>query len=372
MAEYMSSGNTEHINFIMQQKTKKMKVRIRYMNSNELALGEISGYCTGGSIDISNSDMVRRSLCMDFVADSKLEISQSSPFWINKRLQIYTGIEDYKGNTYWFNHGIFVPTEPQTSVSLSGRTISLNALDKMSLADNPVLNTTKIEAKTPIASAIKGLGELYGETKFMMNNYDYNLPYDYEMSIGDSIQDAIKEVTNLYMNYETFYNTNGVLVFDQMKNRINDNVIWDFSGTNDFTISRQISADYTKVFNDFKVYGYYDDETALQPSAQITITDNTHPFSVANMGHKHSMVIEEDKYMTEEQCMERAKYEKQQAENLINNFSITTAPVYSLNDVNRVIKVSDNGNSYTCLIDSISYPLDINTAMTIGCHEIFV
>lgn len=372
MAEYMSSGNTEHINFIMRQKTKKMKVRIQYMDSKEMILGEINGFCTGGSIDITNSDMSRRSLKMDFVADRKLEIGQNSPFWINKRLKVFTGIEDYNKNVYWFNQGVFVPTQPETSVSLSGRTISLTAMDKMALANNPVLMSTKINVGTKIANAIKGLGELYGETKFMMSNYDYTLPYDYEMSAGDDIQDGIKELTNLYMNYETFYNTNGILVFDKMKNRINDNVVWDFSGRNDFTISRSISADYTQVFNDFKVYGYYDDKTALQPSYQITITDSSHPFSVENMGWKHSLVIEEDKYTTEDQCRERAEYEKQQAENLINNFSITTAPIYSLNDVNRVIDVSDNGNRYKCLIDSVNYPLDITSPMTIGCHEIFV
>lgn len=374
MAEYTNSG-IEHINYIMRQKTKKMKVRIQYMNSNEIVLGEVSGYCTGGSIDISNSDMVRRSLNMEFVADSKLEINQNSPFWINKRLKIFTGIEDYNKNTYWFDQGIYVPTQPETSVSVSGRTISLAAMDKMVLADNPVLTSTKISVGTPINEAIKGLGKLYGEKKFMMSNQDYKLPYDYEMAVGDGIQDAIKEITNLYMNYETFYNVNGYLVFDKMKNRYDDIVFWDFSGTNDFTISRSISADYMKVFNDFKVYGYYDDKTAKQPSAHITITEKeypNHPFSVEKMGWKHSFVVEEDKYTEDTQCLERAKYEKQQAENLINNFSIETVPVYSLNDVNRVINVSDNGNSYKCLIDSISYPLDISSPMTISCHEIFI
>jgi len=372
MAEYMSSGNTAHINLVMQQKSKKMRLKIQSLNAQDVVIGEVKGFTTGGSIGISNSDMVRRSLNLEFVADSKLEINNKSPFWINKRLRIYTGIEDYRNNIYWFDQGIYVPTQPETSVSLSGRTISLAAMDKMSLTDNPVLTTTKIAMGTPIANAIKGLAELCGETKFMMSNYDYTLPYDYEMTAGDGIQDAIKEITNLYMNYESYYNTDGFFVFDKMKNRLNDNVIWDFANENDFTISRSISADYTQVYNDFKVYGYYDDKTGKQPSYQTTITSASHPFSVNNMARKHSLVITEDNYLNQEQCRERAEYEKQQAENLINNFSITTAPIYSLNDVNRVIKVTDNGNRYTCLVDSISYPLDISSPMSIACHEIFV
>lgn len=370
-SEYVSN-NTNHINFIMKQKTKVVRMKIQSLDHNDNIIGEIKGYCTGGSLDISNSDMVRRSIDLQFVANSKLEINKNSPFWINKRLKIFTGIDDYKGNKYWFDHGIFIPTEPETSISLSGRTISLSALDKMVLADNPVLTTTKIAVNTPIATAIKGLAELYGETKLLVSNYDYNLPYDYEMSAGDNIQEAMRELTNLYMNYDIYYDTNGYLVYEKQKNRINDQPVWEFVNEKDFTISRQISADYTKVYNDFMVYGYYDDTKATQPSYHLTITDSSHPFSVSNMKRKHSLVVTEDNYLTTEQCKVRAEYEKKQAENLINNFSITTAPIYSLNDVNRVIKVTDNGNLYTCLVDSISYPLDVRSSMQISCHEIFI
>lgn len=370
-SEYVSN-NTNHINFIMKQKTKVVRMKIQSLDHNDNIIGEIKGYCTGGSLDISNSDMVRRSIDLQFVANSKLEINKNSPFWINKRLKIFTGIDDYKGNKYWFDHGIFIPTEPETSISLSGRTISLSALDKMVLADNPVLTTTKIAVNTPIATALKGLAELYGETKLLISNYDYNLPYDYEMSAGDNIQEAMRELTNLYMNYDIYYDTNGYLVYEKQKNRINDQPVWEFINEKDFTISRQISADYTKVYNDFMVYGYYDDTKATQPSYHLTITDSSHPFSVSNMKRKHSLVVTEDNYLTTEQCKVRAEYEKQQAENLINNFSITTAPIYSLNDVNRVIKVTDNGNVYTCLVDSISYPLDVRSSMQIDCHEIFI
>ena len=376
MAVYVDNS-IEHINFIMQQKTKKLKTKIQYMDYADRVLGEVNGFCTGGGIDISNSDMVRRTLKMDFVADSKLEIGQNSPFWINKRLKVFTGIEDYNKNIYWFNQGVFVPTQPETSVSLSGRTISLSASDKMVLAENPVLMTTKFLVDTPIHEAIMNLARLYGETKFMMAVQDLILPSDYEMSAGDDIQTAIKEITNLYMNYETFYNLNGVLVYDKMKNRYDDNVVWDFSGNTDFTISRNISADYMQVFNDFVVYGHFleeGDDAGIQVKHRITIEGEqyaSHPFSKENIGRLHSMVIEEDKYTNNEQCRARAEYEKQQAENLINNFSITTVPIYSLNDVNRVVNVSDNGKSYKCLVDSISYPLDVSSPMTIACHEIF-
>jgi len=250
----------------------------------------------------------------------------------------------------------------------------------MCLADNPFITTTRMDVNTPIADALKSLAKLYGEHKFMMDEDIVGddgprvLNKDYEYLAGDNIQEAMKEIANLYMNFDVYYNTNGYLVYEQQKNRKNDAPIWDFSGSDDFTIQRQITADYTKIYNDFMVYGYYNDDTAYQPTYQITLEGDAykdHPFSVENMGRKHSMVVEEDTYTTIEQCKKMAEYQKQQTENLINNFSITTVPIYQLNDVNRVVKVTDNGNSYTCLVDTISYPLDVSSPMTIGCHEIF-
>lgn len=398
------------INFIMRQKTKKMKLKIESLNLEDKVIGEIKGYCTGGTLDITNSDMIRRSLSLQFVANEKLEINNKSPFWINKRLRIHTGVENYNGDTYWVNQGVFVPTQPETSVSITGRTITLNAMDKMVLADNHLLDSTLISycanydynnetcrkscprnescsswAPIYMSDAIVGLAKHYGETQFSIVDKGYELPYNMEFSAGDVVQDCIKEVTNLYMNYECFYNTAGKLVFQEMKSRLTDIPVWDFSGSSDFTISRGITADYTKIYNDFKVFGYYDDDKATQPTWRIVMQDtveenppkNTkyvsgHEFSVEKMGRQHSLVISEDNYTTDEQCKARAEYEKQCAENLINNFSISTAPIYSLNDVNRVIKVNDNGNRYTCLIDSITYPLDVVSPMTISCHEIFV
>lgn len=384
----------------MRQKTKKMKLKLESLNSVGKVIGEINGRCFGGSLDITNADMVRRSVNLQFVANEKLEINNSSPFWINKQIRIHTGVEDYSGETYWVNHGVFIPTQPQTSVSLTGRTIELSAMDKMILSDTHLLNNSLINycgkynslndmckkncprnndcdnwSPVYIGNAIMKLAELYGEKQFAIVDAGEILPYDLEFSAGDSIQDCIKEVTNLYMNYECYYDTSGNLVFQKMKNRLTDIPVWDFSGQSDFTISRRISADYTKIYNDFKVFGYYDEDTAIQPMAQITIDKEKfpdHPFNTENMGRKHSLVITEDNYTTEEQCVARAEYEKQCTENLINNFSIITAPIYSLNDVNRVINVSDNGNCHTCLIDTINYPLDVTSPMTIGCHEIFV
>lgn len=360
-----------YINYVMKQPSKKIYTKIQYMDKDERVLGEIHGRCIGGSINIANSEMVRRTLSMDFLANDKLEIKSGSPFWLDKKLKIFTGVEDIVGNIYWYNQGIFVPMKPQTNVSLSGRTISLEASDKFCLADTYMEGNELITVDTPIPTAIMKLMEYADLTnKTIINNDDYVLPYDFEAVIGDKVLDKVQEIQNLYMDYECYYDLNGYLVFDKTKNRVNDVPVWSFKDDYDFTINRTITSDYNEIYNEFYMYGYLDAKTGIQPTYHMELPAS-HPFSRQNTGRKHMMVIQDDTWDNVEQCRVAAEYQYNKTTNMINEFSIVCAPIYTLNEVNKVIKVTDNGNEYTCLVDNITYPLGIGDSMTIGCHEIF-
>lgn len=374
-------NGVNYINFVMKHRSKKLHTKIEYMDKNEKVLGEIKGFTTGGQIDISNSDMIRRTLSLDFVANDKLDMlalkngaltpNTDSPLWANKRLRISTGIEDYKGNIYWFNQGIFVPTAPDTKVSLSGRTISLKASDKMILADSCVESVIKLTTSNLISTAVKNLvAKVDTSGKFLINNSDYYMPYEYTTNYGDKIVDIIKEVTNLYMDYECYYNLDGYFVFDKMQNKINNIPIWSFKDEYDFTVSRNITSDYRNIYNQFYIWGYTND-SGVQAKYSGSLPDS-HPFSAKNIG-VHTLTLQDDKWYTNDQCKAQFDYYKQQSSNLINTFSISCAPVYNLNDVNKVINVYDKymEHPYICLVDSISYPLSPSGLMSINCHQIF-
>lgn len=354
----------------MMQRTKTIHTKIEVLNMNGIIVNEITGLCIDGSISIDISNLIRRTLNMTFIANKKLEINEQSLLWINKRLRIFVGIERFNKDIVWFCLGIYIISNPQTLFSKSGRTISITGNDKMVLYEKPFMNECIIPAKTPIHEAIKLLAALVGENKLLIETINKNITYEIQVDPTDTIDKHLKDITNLYMNYQTYYNVDGYLVYEKTKNKLNDPIEWEFKENKNFTISRNILSDYDGIKNRVKVIGAYDSTTGLQPKYEISITGKDKMFSIENIG-EHSACFKEDDYTTVEQCRLKCEYEIEKAQNLERVFTVTTVPIFVLNDVNKLIKVVDNNIEYTCVIDKIDIPLTADGDMTITCHQIF-
>lgn len=355
---------------VMLQRTKTVHTKIEVLDRRDMVVGEITGLCTEGSVSINSDTMVRRTLNMTFVASRKIEIQEQSLLWINKRLRVFVGVERFNADIIWFNMGVYIISNPQTSFSKSGRTISITGNDKMVLFEQPFMNECIISAGTPIHTAIRQLAALVGESKTMVEDTDKNIPYEFQPSPTDTVDKYLKDFTNLYMNYQIYYNTDGYLVFEKTKNKLNDPIVWEFKGKKNFTISRSIVSDYDGIKNRVKVIGAYDSKTGRQPKYEITITGVDKMFSVDNIGERRACYTEDD-YTTEEQCRLKCEYEIEQVQNMEKVFTINTVPVFMLNDVNKLIRVVDNGTEYTCVVDKITIPLVADGNMNITCHQIF-
>lgn len=350
------------------QKIRNLHTKIEVLNRKGQIVDYIDGKVVSGTINVNNGNMVRRTLDITFIVDNdKLEISPTSPLWINKRLKVYIGIENYSGKIHYYNHGIYNINDPSTDVSVNGRQITVNGEDKMSLFARPFVTDIKFTVDTPVSDAIKGLCTLIGENDVLIETTSYKIPYDLQFQVGSDMQSALKEIVNLYMDYQSYYNVDGYFVFEKIKNRVTDNAIWDFVEDADLTISRTKQSSYSDIKNYVKVIGKMLDDGNL-PIYEIKITDNNNPLSMDNIGEK-ILVVTEDKYTKVEQCRARCEYEIEKAQKMGNIFNLSCVPIYMINDVNKIINIYDKGRIYKCLIDSISMPLGLGT-MNISCHEL--
>ena len=347
---------------------RNIHTKIEVINMNGQIIDSIGGLVVGGNVNISNANMVRRTLDITFISDRKTEIGVHSCLWINKKLKCYIGIEDYYGEIHWYNYGIFMLSNPSTDISESGRYISIKGNDLMEKFNRPFMYDTKFTVDTKISDAIQGLCALVGEENVLIEDDGRTLPYDLQFNPTGNLQDGLKDIVNLYMDYHAYYNTSGFFVFEKIKNRINDLTVWEFSNDMDVTISRSIITDYDSIKNRIKVIGKLGDDGIL-PMYEIKITGYDNILSIENIGERIS-VIEESKYVNEEQCKSRCEYEIEQSQNLVNTFTVEGIPIYLIDDCNKRINLIDNDVLYKCLIDSISMPLGVGT-MTIQCHEIF-
>ena len=74
----------------LMQKDRIVHVKIESLDWNENVIAEITGKALkdGGTISITNSNMVRRQCNFQFLCDKQTDIKEGSPFWINKKIRI--------------------------------------------------------------------------------------------------------------------------------------------------------------------------------------------------------------------------------------------------------------------------------------------
>ena len=388
-------------------------VKIDLLNNKELVVSTLIGVVLDGNISISNKSAFRRNGSLSIaVHNSQLIHSPTSPIWFDKRIQISVGIENYLNKIIWFNLGKFAYTSCNIVENIEDTVINLELSDYMSFLDGTLGGriTTKvkmIDKNTKINQAIKGI--LTGLCDFSIENISLNgkdlvLPYRIEKQQGITIYELVKEISNLYMGYEIFFDTNGFFIFQKIRNTKNDEYIWNFDEI-DYSISKNTNIDFTKVFNDIWIYGHTDnygvqviyhltnrfvednqsklnniqnkqkgDICYIKDTNKSYVYDgaewedlgfNVIPdFSVQKIGLK-STIINDNKVYNTEQAKLNAEYQFFSQGRIAETISLSCVPIFGL-DVNKKIKVK--GNDY--LIDTIDIPLSYDGVMNVTASKI--
>ena len=131
------------------QRLNKMKIRTHYakivlLDFKETPIKEIQGKVTAGTLNVSSSSAIRRTISLTIVASddvAKIE-NVENDFSINKKVRVEIGlrnpfpeyIEEY-GEIVWFLQGTFVLSSVNSTRNTSNQTISITAKDKMCLLD---------------------------------------------------------------------------------------------------------------------------------------------------------------------------------------------------------------------------------------------
>lgn len=398
---------------VLTQPNRKQMVKIDLLNNKELVVSTLIGVVLDGNISISNKSAFRRNGSLSIaVHNSQLIPSPTSPIWFDKRVQISVGIENYLNKIIWFNLGKFAYTSCNIVENIEDTVINLELSDYMSFLDGTLGGriTTKvkmIDKNTKINQTIKGI--LTGLCDFsieniILNGRDLVLPYRIEKQQGITVYELVKEISNLYMGYEIFFDTNGFFIFQKIRNAKNDEYIWNFDEI-DYSISKNTNIDFTKVFNDIWIYGHTDnygvqviyhltnrfvgdsqsklDNIQNKQKGDICyIKDinksyvyngtqweelgfNVIPdFSVQKIGLK-STIINDNKVYNVEQAKLNAEYQFFSQGRIAETVSLSCVPIFGL-DVNKKIKVK--GNDY--LIDTIDIPLNYDGVMNITASKI--
>jgi hypothetical protein len=353
------------------KKYRTLYVKVEILNSQDKVVDRLEGVAIDGSVDIQAESLIRRTGNISFLLKSNLIPTPSSPLWINNKIRLWIGI-DYLDSIQYFNLGIFIFSNPNIIINNSDRTISLSLYDKMyKFEKTPLELTTKFTVGTPIPEVLKSVVQtLGGENKLLINSNSLTLPYDLEFSPDETILNVIEKIQGLYMQWQCYYDENGRFIYEEIPNRLNDEIIWNFEDNTDFRINNNQEIKFDNIYNYFKIIGKTKDDGTFA-SAIVQNTNVNSPFAIAKIGKK-ALVIQDDNYYENEQCTQYGNYLKYKHGNFNELASFSMIPVFYF-DVNKIIEfnsLDDNLIGKYC-ISNLSVSLKYDGEMNVIVYKIY-
>lgn len=419
----LSDYERKNIELKLQTQSKRHRfVKIEIVDDNNSVIAEASGTAISGNYNIDSSSAIRRTCSISFKLEQGNLPSETSLFWINKKFQLFIGLKQFETNKiYWFNKGQYVIKDPTVNISISEKTITINGLDKMSLYNGDISGqltySTIIETESGayVHDAIRGIMRDGGETNLLIANTDLQIPYKIESSIGDTRWDIISKLTDLFYNYQAYYNVDGYFVFDkkpmyQSNENFINNIAINFSKeyinslleTKPYNLIISINREilYSNIKNQIVVYGGVHSD-GYQPRYEIIIDDEHYPnspYTVEKLNEKNSdgsfiyrtLVIQDDSYIDDgvaenetdtmetvhkysiNLCKQRAEQEVYLHQQATDKVTMTCLPIYSL-DVNDVVYFDDNESGVVgeYVVNNISCGLGIGDTMSITLNKLW-
>ena len=314
--------------------TRQLFIKIEILDTDNNVINEVSGRAISGQYNIDSSSDVRRTCSVSFnLENGYLPKDDNSIFWLNKKFKLYVGLKAFNNDEpYWFDKGTYAIKDPSVSISVSDKQISIEGLDKAALYNGDIGGqlpySTLIEVgqgtETPYAhEAIKAIMSDGGETKLAIAKTELQIPYKIESSIGDTRWDLVNKITELFYDYQAYYNLDGYFVFDKkpsfqsnnsgVVNSIAMNFSKNYKNKNlknipynlIISINREIA--YSNIKNRIVVYGGVHDD-GYQPSAEIIVNDENYkdsPYTVEKLNETYSdgssmyriYVVQDDSYV---------------------------------------------------------------------------
>lgn len=132
--------NKEFLRELDKERNKTIYARITALKMDESPLETIQGRITGGSINFDGASAVRRTCSLTMVAQN---FQYNNYYWgLNTKFKLEIGVENHINPYYpdiiWFNQGIYLITNFNTSHSTNNFTISINGKDKMCMLNGEV------------------------------------------------------------------------------------------------------------------------------------------------------------------------------------------------------------------------------------------
>lgn len=364
-------------------------IEIQLLNENNNVVSTLTGDTTGGSITLTNGDsgnFCRLSGSLEMILTSDLSDDYFKINLINK-CKVYKYVRD-NGTQYEasYNLGIALMNNPEITRSNDDNKLTVELSDLFSKYNGTfggeIDNKVTIEADAKLVDVIRDIATNtifmgIDSSKVLIEDNDYTVPYDIEVDVGSNISDLLSKLMELYMGYELFFNQDGILVYQKIKDYSTDIPIETLDNSPLVTDYSEKKS-FENVRNTVVVLGAIndsDDEDDLTYQYSYTTTlDDSHPFSEKNLKEKRKLVITNDNNTNNDMCKTEAEYNLELHNNYANVLNLTMGANYRLIP-NRVIKVKYSDEKVNIngryLITNVNINLVNGELMSVECNKMY-
>lgn len=251
---------------VLHQRTRRISIKINMLNTNDQVIESFEGITTDGSISVDADSSQRRSGSISMVLDAEQSLipDPSSSVWLDKRCAIYIGLDDYLGATIWFKMGRFAIDNADINIQGAERTIKLELSDYMSFLDGTLGGELAHQINIPrstytISAAIREVLSDLGKVSvddITLNGSSRVVPYNIEQASGSTVYELVQELVDLYKGYDFYFDKEGYLFIEKIKDHRDSVVVRSFNGDDDdFTIQSSTSTDFKNIRNTVWVWG---------------------------------------------------------------------------------------------------------------------
>jgi len=411
---------TQNQYLALQQNIRNLKVKLELLNEFDQIVDNLEGIAISGNINLDSSSTYRRTGNITMILDPRYNLlpNESSKLWFNKRVGVYIGLEYI--DVEWFNLGKFAIGNIQIDKSVGNQTINCELLDYMAFLDGTLGGTLPIAVLIPagittisdaIKEAVKDLPRVAIDI-VSIDGFPADVPMDIEKPAGSTVYELVKDLIDLYKNYEFYFDVNGFFRVQEIRQKQSDPIVWDFTAT-PLSLTHNATTEMKNIKNSIWVWGDTDDlgvqvswrfrnrwntdtiaerdtlidkntgdicfvnETALAYywdedildwiTVDFTITPS---LNINNIGEKVE-VLDDTNIITLDQAKLRAKFLLMDKSNFAQQLNFTTIPIYGLKPNSKIyLSIPDIGVEGEYLVTQISLPLGKESS-NITCKKIY-
>ena len=287
---------TEQQYSIVKQPYRELYCRVNLLNYQFQVVDELSGVIIDDSWTISATSDIRRTGTLVIAPDNNdaYKIQAGSKIFLDKYVQVYIGIKDnHTDEVIYNNMGIYLINNPTHTFDSTTNTISLQLVDlmaKLTGLRNGYLEGYDYQLKEgqDVREIIIALLAEAGFDNYSIeiDDEDYKtIQYDMSIDGTGTVYDILKTINeNQYINYQMYFDVNGVFHFKRIPTSKQDTIMVDDDIWQYTYISHDVTTDYESVKNDIIVLGKT--HTASQYSNDCTYNSTNHAFIMSCAGIK--------------------------------------------------------------------------------------